>query len=120
MISPVFAVCQRTLVGASIGFSVSPRPYSFHSEERPKVLVEAGLVACANVLHKVRSIFRWEGKVTEEQESLIVLKTRSGLMKQLEKAIKKMHSYSVPEIIAIPIVQGSNEYLNWIRDVTSK
>ena len=50
-------------------------------------LVEAGLVACANVLPKVRSIFRWEGKVTEEQESLIVLKTRSGLMKQLEKAI---------------------------------
>ena len=83
-------------------------------------LVEAGLVACANVLPRVRSIFRWEGKVTEEQESLIVLKTRSGLMKQLEKAIKKMHSYSVPEIIAIPIVQGSDEYLNWIRDVTSK
>lgn len=83
-------------------------------------LVEAGLVACANVLPRVRSIFRWEGKVTEEQESLIVLKTRSGLMKQLEKAIKKMHSYSVPEIIAIPIAQGSAEYLSWIRDVTHK
>lgn len=83
-------------------------------------LVEARLVACANVLPRVRSIFRWEGKVTEEQESLIVLKTRSGLMKQVEKAIKKMHSYSVPEIIAIPIAQGSAEYLSWIRDVTRK
>jgi periplasmic divalent cation tolerance protein len=83
-------------------------------------LVEARLVACANVLPRVRSIFRWEGKVTEEQESLIVLKTRSSLMKPLEKAIKKMHSYSVPEIIAIPIAQGSAEYLSWIRDVTPK
>ena len=82
-------------------------------------LVEEGLVACASVLPRVRSIFRWEGKVTEEQESLIVLKTRSGLFKELATTIKKMHSYSVPEIIAIPIVQGSAEYLSWIRDVTS-
>ena len=83
-------------------------------------LVEAGLVACANVLPRVRSIFRWEGKVTEEQESLIVLKTRSRLFKELAMAIKNMHSYSVPEIIAISIAQGSAEYLSWIRDVTSK
>ncbi|MGH7204837.1 MAG: divalent-cation tolerance protein CutA [Nitrospiraceae bacterium] len=83
-------------------------------------LVEAGLVACANVLPRVRSIFRWEGKVTEELESLIVLKTRSGRFKELAMTIKNMHSYSVPEIIAIPIVQGSAEYLSWIRDVTSK
>lgn len=83
-------------------------------------LVEAGLVACANVLPRVRSIFRWEGKVMEEQESLIVLKTRSGLFTELATAIKNVHSYSVPEIIAIPIVKGSAEYLSWIREMTSK
>jgi len=85
-----------------------------------RILVEAGLVACANVLPRVRSIFRWEGKVTEEQESLMVLKTQSSRFKELATTIKGVHSYSVPEIIAIPVVQGSAEYLSWIRDETAK
>lgn len=82
-------------------------------------VVEAGLAACANIVPQIRSIFRWEGKVSEEQESLMLLKTRSTLFPDLVTAIKKLHSYEVPEIIALPIGQGSADYLKWIRDVTS-
>ncbi|MBI4400412.1 MAG: divalent-cation tolerance protein CutA [Nitrospirae bacterium] len=83
-------------------------------------LVEAELAACVNVLPRVRSIFRWEGKVTEEQEFMMVLKSRSDLFEVLTVTIKRLHSYSVPEIIALPIVKGSDEYLAWIRDSTRK
>jgi periplasmic divalent cation tolerance protein len=83
-------------------------------------LVETGLVACANILPRIRSIFRWEGKVAEEQEALIILKSRSQRFEELTSAIKKIHSYKVPEIIAIPIVQGSAEYLSWLRDMTAE
>ncbi len=85
-----------------------------------RALVEAGLAACANVLPRVRSIFSWEGKVSEEQESLMVLKTRADLFKDLAATVKKLHSYSVPEIIAVPITRGSADYLAWIRNVTRK
>ncbi|MEE8607115.1 MAG: divalent-cation tolerance protein CutA [Nitrospiraceae bacterium] len=83
-----------------------------------RALVEAGLVACANVLPKIRSIFRWEGQVTDEQECLLVLKSRAELFEDLAAMVKQRHSYSVPEIIALPIVKGSVEYLAWIREVT--
>jgi periplasmic divalent cation tolerance protein len=82
-------------------------------------VVEAGLAACANVVPRIRSIFQWEGKVTDEQEALMLLKTRAGLFEELVAAVKGLHSYQVPEIIALPIGQGSADYLKWIRDVTS-
>ena len=85
-----------------------------------RALVEAELAACANILPGVRSIFRWEGKVSEEQESLMVLKSRADLFEELTATVKKLHSYRVPEIIALPITRGSPDYLNWIRDVTRK
>lgn len=83
-------------------------------------VVEEGLAACANILPGVRSIFRWEGKVSEEQEAMMVLKSRAGLFEDLATMVKGLHSYSVPEIIAIPVVQGSADYLSWIGDVTGK
>lgn len=85
-----------------------------------RALVEAKLAACANVLPRVRSIFSWEGKVSEEQESLMVLKSRADLFEELAATIKTLHSYRVPEIIALPITRGSPDYLAWIRDVTRK
>lgn len=85
-----------------------------------RALVESGLAACANVLPRVRSIFSWEGKVSEEQESLMVLKTQADLFEDLAATVKKLHSYSVPEIIAVPITRGSADYLAWIRSVTRK
>jgi periplasmic divalent cation tolerance protein len=83
-------------------------------------VVEAGLAACANILPGIRSIFRWQGQVSEEREVLVILKTRRALFSDLAKAIKALHSYEVPEIIALPIGQGSTDYLQWIRAVTAK
>jgi len=81
-------------------------------------LVEERLVACANILPRIESIFSWQGKICKEAESLMILKTRSARFKRLVKRIKGLHSYSVPEIIAMPIVYGSKDYLDWIQKTT--
>ena len=83
-----------------------------------KMLVEHRLVACVNVLPKVKSIFQWDGKISEEEECLMILKTRKPLFRALEKTIIAQHSYDVPEIIALPIVEGSPSYLSWVHDMT--
>jgi len=83
-------------------------------------LVEAGVVACVNVLPHIRSLFRWEGKVSDEPEVLMILKTRASLFQDIKMTIKAIHSYSVPEIIALPIVQGSEDYLHWLYESTAK
>ena len=83
-----------------------------------KCLVDGGLVECANIIPQIRSLFRWEGAVADEGESLIVLKTQSSRFEELESKIKEIHSYDVPEIIALPIVHGSSDYLSWVREMT--
>ena len=93
------------------------------SEEARKIghcLVGAGLAACANIVPTVRSIFRWEGQVTEEEETLVIVKTVSESFDSLEAMVKANHSYSVPEIIALPIEAGSDSYLSWVREMTQK
>lgn len=83
-------------------------------------LVEKRLVACVNIIPGVRSIFQWEGKVTEECEYLLVAKTVSQAFEHVVVAVKSLHSYSVPEIIALPIQQGLPEYLRWVRESTNQ
>lgn len=83
-----------------------------------RLLVEEGLAACANILPAVSSIFFWEGKVCEEDEILLILKSRKSCFDRLSEMVKKHHSYSVPEIIALPIIVGSDPYLKWIREST--
>ena len=85
-----------------------------------RALVEAGLIACANILPGIRSIFFWEGRVTQEQECLLLLKSRGDLFEAIAAAVKSLHSYTVPEIIALPITHGSQDYLAWIREVTTR
>ncbi|MGW8273213.1 MAG: divalent-cation tolerance protein CutA [Thermodesulfovibrionales bacterium] len=81
-------------------------------------LVEESLAACVNIVRSVRSIYCWEGKIEDEAEVLMVVKTRERLFEKLSQQVKALHSYSVPEIIAFPIKQGSPEYLQWLDDVT--
>ncbi len=84
-----------------------------------RALVEARVAACANILPRIRSIFRWEGKTQEEDESLIIVKSQSQLFEKLSQTIKGLHSYAVPEIIALRITDGLPEYLQWLRDETN-
>jgi periplasmic divalent cation tolerance protein len=82
-------------------------------------LVESKLVGCVNIIKNIRSIYRWEENVEDEQEVLMIAKTRKDLFHELMNKVKELHSYTVPEIIALPIVDGSEDYLKWLRDVTS-
>ena len=77
-------------------------------------LLKKRLAACANIISGVDSRFWWNGKIDQAREILVILKTKRGNFKKIEKETKRLHSYEVPEIIAIPIIAGSREYLGWI------
>jgi periplasmic divalent cation tolerance protein len=81
-------------------------------------LVEARLAACVNLVSPIRSIYRWEGKIWDEKEWLLIIKTQKQRFEELERKVKSLHSYSVPEIIALPIVEGSGPYLKWVKEMT--
>ena len=83
-------------------------------------LVEAHLAACVNLVAPIRSIYRWEGKIWDEKEWLLIIKTQKHRFEELEKKVKSLHSYSVPEIIGLPIVEGASSYLKWIEEMTRK
>ena len=83
-------------------------------------VVKQGLGACVSILALKKSIFQWEGKLAEEQEFLMIVKSRSDLFEDLSIAIKRLHSYKVPEIVALPIVKASPDYVNWLVDNTLK
>ncbi|MDO8747602.1 MAG: divalent-cation tolerance protein CutA [Candidatus Omnitrophota bacterium] len=90
-------------------------------EEARKIargLLEEKLAACVNILPGLESHFWWQGKIDSAKEALLVIKTKKELFNKLAKKVKSLHSYSVPEIIALPIVAGNTEYLNWINDST--
>ncbi|NMB78471.1 MAG: divalent-cation tolerance protein CutA [Methanomicrobiales archaeon] len=80
-------------------------------------LLEKNLVACVNIT-PVRSLFRWNGESCDEEEHLLIMKTRSDLADEVIRALKAMHPYEVPEIIALPVIAGYVPYLNWVREQT--
>jgi periplasmic divalent cation tolerance protein len=82
-------------------------------------LVEQKLAACVQVTGPIESIYRWKGKIETATEWLCLIKTREDFFDKAEAAIKKLHPYETPEIIAVPIVKGSKEYLNWLDDELS-
>lgn len=86
------------------------------TEALAEVLVKERLAACANVVERVKSIYWWKGVLERDEESMIILKTREDRLDHLIKRVKQLHSYENPEIVAVPILKGSSEYLNWIDD----
>ena len=79
-----------------------------------KVLMKHKLVACVSMVENVKSVFSWDGEICEEKEILMMMKTRRANYGKVKLVIEDMHSYSVPEIIALPIVDCSEDYLRWL------
>lgn len=83
-----------------------------------KTLVEQRLAACVNIVRGIRSIYTWQGKIEDDAEVLMIAKTQRHLFESLKTRVKELHSYTVPEIIALPIIDGSEDYLNWLKEAT--
>ena len=86
------------------------------SKKIAKHLVEGGLAACVNITQPIHSIYRWRGKVTADKEFLLLIKSTRGLFGEIKAAVSKLHSYTTPEIICLPIIDGLQDYLQWIGD----
>ncbi len=84
------------------------------AEQLARHLVEHRLAACVNILPKARSIYRWQEKMEDAGEWVLLIKSRRDLFAALRAEIQKLHTYEVPEVIAIPIVDGSEAYLGWL------
>ena len=97
---------------------LSTFPNSDAAADMAKKVVGERLAACANILPAVRSIYRWQDKVQDENEVLVLLKTRQGQLERLKQRILELHPYDVPEVIAVPIEQGHTGYLDWIAQET--
>jgi len=89
------------------------------AERIAAALVERRLAACVHVVGPITSVYRWQGKTETSSEWLCVAKTQQALYPAVEAAIRELHRYEVPEIVATPIVAGSESYLNWVRSETT-
>jgi periplasmic divalent cation tolerance protein len=83
-----------------------------------QALVKARLAGCVNIIRDVRSVYRWQDKIEDDAEVLMIAKTQRHLFESVMKKVRELHSYTVPEIIAMPIVGASEDYLKWLKDVT--
>lgn len=83
-------------------------------------LIDEKLAACVNITQPVQSVYRWEGKVTQDKEFLMFIKTTRELFPEVRTEISLIHSYHTPEIICLPIIDGSRNYLQWLGEVVRK
>ncbi len=85
-----------------------------------RTLVDEHLAACVNILPGVRSVFSWQGKTQEAEEVLLVCKSRMDLFSALSDRVRSLHSYDLPEIIALPVTAGLPAYLEWVQETTKR
>lgn len=88
------------------------------AEKLAEMLVEQGLVACANITSGVTSIYRWQGRIEHAQEFMLTAKTTSARYQALEARLREVHPYELPEILAVPITHVLDDYLQWIKACT--
>ncbi len=89
------------------------------SEQVASALLDQKLAACVNTMTPVTSLYTWKGEINRDEDILLIVKSRADLFEgELIPAVKGIHPYDVPEIIALPIIMGSEDYLGWIKDVT--
>jgi periplasmic divalent cation tolerance protein len=93
-------------------------PSRERGEEIAEVLVGDCLAACVNVIGPIRSIYRWQGEICRDDEHLLIVKTTRARYADLEARVREIHSYEIPEVIALPIERGSQAYLDWLRAAT--
>ena len=93
-------------------------PNADKAYEVAKVLVEEKLAACVNILPAVRSIYRWQDKLQDENEVLVMLKTRAENVERLKARILELHPYELPEVLAVPVESGYGAYLDWLNAQT--
>lgn len=84
-----------------------------------RVLLERRLIACGTMLPGARSLYRWQGKIADEREAVVLLKTRSARLETLQAAFAELHPYKVPELLALPVAAGLDKYLEWISGETT-
>ncbi|KAG8347689.1 putative CutA1 divalent ion tolerance protein [Trypanosoma vivax] len=104
----MFCVCYVTTPSKEVARELSQR------------LVIGRLAACVNIIPAVTSVYRWEGRVCEEEEFLMMIKTRTALVKDVIESVRAHHPYSVPEVISVPISSGNDAYLRWVEDSTAE
>jgi periplasmic divalent cation tolerance protein len=85
-----------------------------------RTMVEEKLVACVQIIPRIRSIYRWKGEICDEEEQMLIMKTQSVLFPLLRTRIREIHSYEVPEIVSFPIADGLPEYLSWVIENTKE
>jgi periplasmic divalent cation tolerance protein len=88
------------------------------AEKISKSLLKKGLVACINIIPRIKSMYWWEGKIEKSFETLLIIKTKDELFNSVKKEVIKLHPYKVPEVICVRISKGYEKYLKWIKEVT--
>jgi periplasmic divalent cation tolerance protein len=84
------------------------------AEKLARILIEERLAACVNVIPRIRSYYRWKGAIESAEECLLVVKSSRELFSSIGAVLEKEHSYEVPEVLALPVVEGATNYLNWL------